>query len=117
MSTGVADEIYFEELAVLIVLGTLLLCTKLYVCCITSGAFHQARDISARSDTLSQVRSAAPAPQNRLQVAHPTGQIMNIREARYVQLNEIYQTLPLTDMQDSASQTYNFPHKFAVINL
>ena len=112
MSAGVADEIYFEELAVLIVLGT-----KLYVCCITSGAFHQARDISARSDTLSQVRSAAPVPHNRLQVAQPTGQITNIREARCVQLNERNQTLPLTEMHDSASQTYNFPHKFAVINL
>ena len=117
MSTGVADEIYLEELAVLIVLGTLLLCMKLYVCCITSGAFHQAREISARSDTLSQVRSAAPVPHIRLQVAQPTGQNTNIREERYVQVNERNQTLPLKEMHDTASQTYNFPHKFAVINL
>ena len=117
MSTGVANEEYFEELVVFIILGTLLLCTKLYVCCITAGAFNQARDISTRSDTLSQVRSAAPVPHYRLQVAQPTGQITNVREARCVQLNEINQILPLAEMHDSASQTYNFPHKFAVVNL
>ena len=95
MSTGVANEEYFEELVVCIILGTLLLCTKLYVCCITGGA---------------------PAPNYRLQVAQP-GPITNVREARCVQLNEGNQILPLAVMHDNASQTYNFPHKFAVVNL
>ena len=117
MSTGVANEEYFEELVVFIILGTLLLCTKLYVCCITGGALNQARDISTRSDTLSQVRSAAPAPHYRLQVVQPTGPITNVREARCVQLTEGNQVLPLAVMHDNASQTYSFPHKFTVVNL
>ena len=116
MSTSIVNEEYFEELVVCIILGTLLLCTKLYVCCITGGALNQARDISTRSDTLSQVRSTAPAPNYRLQRAQP-GPITNIREARCVQLTEGNQVLPLAIMHDIASQTYSFPQKFTVVNL
>ena len=117
MSTGISGQEYIEELCILVVVGALLLITKLYACCIVSGAYNQARDISDRSDPLSRVR-AIPQPQRtRLQVAQTTALDTYVRDVRYAQLNERNRGSFVTEKQDAGSQTYHFPQKYSVINL
>ena len=104
MSTGITGQEYIEEFCILVVVGVILLITKLYACCFVSGACYQARDISDRPDPLSRVRTIPQSLSTRPQVAQPMEIDTYERDVRYAQL-------------DAISQTYHFPQKYAVIDL
>ena len=69
MSTEIAGQEYIEELCILVGIAVLLLLTKLYACCVVSGAYNQARVISYHTDPLSRVRSIPQSQSSRFQVA------------------------------------------------
>ena len=83
MSTGISGQEYIEEFYILVVVGALLLITKLYACCIVSGAYNQARDISDRSDPLSRVRAIPQPLSTRFEVAQPMALDTYVRDVRY----------------------------------
>ena len=117
ISAGISGQEYIEEFCILVVVGARLLITKLYACCIVSGAYNQARDISDRSDPLSRVRAIPQPLSTRLQVAQPMVLDTYVRDVRYAQLNERNRGTFVTEKQDAGSQTYHFPQKCAVIDL
>ena len=91
---------------------------KLYACCFFSGTYQQARAISHRTDTMSRVSTTPQAQSGRSQVARTTGLDAYVRETWFVQAEEgcISRTQNHC-CNDAFSQTYNFPPKYAVINL
>ena len=117
MSTGITGQEYIKEFCILVVVGAVLLITKLYACCIVSGACNQARDFSDRSDPLSRVRTIPQPLSTRSQVAQPMELDTYVRDVRYAQLDERKRGTFVTEKQDAISQTYHFPKKYAVIDL
>ena len=87
MSTGLTGQEYLEEFCTLVVVGIILLISKLYACCFMSAACYQARDIADRPDPLSKVGTI---PQT-LSVRPKVVQSMELdtfeRSARYAQLD------------------------------
>ena len=118
MSNYFQSQEYFEELCILLGVALLVLLTKLYAYCFVSGAYQQARVISHRTDPLSRVSTTPQAQSGRSQVARATGLDTYVIESRFVQLEEGKGGLSATQNHcNASSQTYNFPQKYAVINL
>ena len=90
----------------MVVVGVILLITKLYACCFVSGACYQARDISDRPDPLSRVRTIPQPLSTRSQVAQPMELDTYVRDVRYAQLDERKRGTFVTEKQDAGSQMW-----------
>ena len=117
MSIDVQSQEYFEELCILLAVALLGLLTKLYACCYVSGTYQQAKAISHRTDPLSRVSTTPQAQSGRSQVARTTGLDAYIRETLFVQTDGSISRTRNHATNDASSQTYNFPPKYAIINL